>query len=175
MTSRCSSWLFLSPAPELPYLQTYHTRTIHSSWQYSPTSTAQCCVGSGYLRIFSVISFPSPVCSANHLPPSPATGCQPMRTVRSSPEILASASGITLGLAPRPRECSRCSLPLSSPSRPLDRPSLLAACESLYGRVTLSHWQRRITYNSPPSLSRVDGCDGSCALPSDSAMLSLQL
>lgn len=40
--------------------------------------------------------------SANHFPALPATGCQPISTVRGSPLIEASPFGTTLGLWPRP-------------------------------------------------------------------------
>lgn len=86
--------------------------TNQSSWTKPPTMQAQCCVGSGLLWISSVIILPSLVCSANHLPAEPATGCQPSSTVRGSWLMLTSPGGTTLGLLPSPSSCWSVSLAL---------------------------------------------------------------
>lgn len=76
--------------------------SIHSWCTNSPTNTAQCCVGSGYLPILFVMRFPMPEFPK---PSMPGTGCQPIATVRNSLSTRASPAGITLGWWPSPTAC----------------------------------------------------------------------
>lgn len=87
-----------------------------------------CCVGSGYFPILAVILFPMPLFSANHFPPMPATGCQPISTNLSSASTLASPGGMAFGFAPRPRECCSAILPLTSCSLERTLPLLHPSC-----------------------------------------------
>lgn len=101
---------------------------------------AQCCVGSGLLCISCVIILPSLVCSANHLPAEPATGCQPSSTTRGSWLMLTSPGGTTLGLLPSPSSCCRVSLALSTlPLLGCDQP----LCTVFVFNVKPAYWPGR--------------------------------